>query len=66
MNNSKTYTISEDLYKAIIESAFIKGCISQNSDSEIGLRRTDRDKNMQETLQMALKTIEDQQYIYEN
>jgi len=66
MNNSKTYTISEDLYKAIIESAFIKGCISQNNDSATGLRRTDRDKNMQETLQMALKTIEDQQYIYED
>lgn len=66
MNNSKTYTISEDLYKAIIESAFIKGCISQNNDGHIGLRYTQRDQDMQETLQMALKTIEDQQYIYED
>jgi len=57
MNDSKTYTISEDLYKAILEAAFFKGCISESQDT---------DKNLDAALKFALKTIRDQQYIYED
>ena len=57
MNDSKTYTISEDLYKAILEAAFFKGCISASQDT---------DKNLDAALKFALKTIRDQQYIYED
>ena len=57
MNNSKTYTISEDLYKAILEAAFFKGCISTGKDM---------DKNLDDTLKAALKTIRNQQFVYED
>ena len=53
----KTYTISEELYKAILEAAFFKGCISTNKDM---------DKNLDDTLKAALKTIRNQQFVYEN
>ncbi len=58
MNNSKTYTISEDLYKAIIESVYSKGIISTHGDN---IKYSEK-----EVLQDALKTIEDLQYIYED
>jgi len=57
MNDSKTYKISEDLYKAILEAAFFKGSISASQDT---------DKNLDAALKFALKTIRDQQYIYED
>jgi hypothetical protein len=53
----KTYTISEDLYKAILEAAFFKGCISTGKDM---------DKNLDDTLKAALKTIRNQQFVYED
>jgi hypothetical protein len=54
----KTYTISEDLYKAIIESVYSKGIISTHGDN---IKYSEK-----EVLQDALKTIEDLQYIYED
>ena len=59
MNNSKTYTISEDLYKAILESIFTKGQIASNAVNG-------RTFLMDDAIKGAIKTIEDQQYIYEN
>ena len=54
----KTYTISEDLYKAIIESVYHKGRVS----THVG----HHDYQEKAVLQQAIKTIEDQQYIYED
>ena len=59
MNDSKTYTISEDLYKAILESIFVKGQTSGKFDLTSTFLMDDAVKG-------AIKTIEDQQYIYEN
>ena len=73
MNNSKTYTISEDLYKAIIDVAYQKGYrdgFDSRNFSEY--KSFDLDKNTikingsKSCLDHALKVIEDQQYIYEN
>jgi hypothetical protein len=58
MNDSKTYTISKDLYTAIIESVYHKGRCSINIIKHI--------YDEKEVLQKAIKTVEDQQYIYEN
>lgn len=54
----KTYTITEDLYKAIIESVYHKGICSTHGDN---IKFDEK-----EVLQQAIKTIEDQQYIYED
>ena len=58
MNDSKTYTISKDLYTAIIESVYHKGRCSTNSIKHI--------YDEKEVLKQAIKVVEDQQYIYED
>ena len=52
MNNSKTYKISEELYKAILERVYVQGAISYAS---IG-----------DSVKEAIKFVEEQQYIYED
>ena len=58
MNNSKTYTISADLYKAIIGSVYQKGKVS----TYIGTP----EYQAREVLKQAIKMVEEQQYIYED
>ena len=58
MNDSKTYTISEDLYKAIIESVYQKARVSTFMDSS--------EYSSREVLKEAIKLVEYQQYIYED
>ena len=58
MNDSKTYTISKDLYTAIIESVYHKGRCSINNIKHI--------YDEKEVLKQAIKVVEDQQYIYED
>tara|TARA_R100000951_G_C2574678_1_gene159948 strand:- start:338 stop:514 length:177 start_codon:yes stop_codon:yes gene_type:complete len=52
MNDSKTYTISEDLYKAILERVYVQGATNYTL--------------MDDAVKEAIKTIEYQQYIYED
>ena len=52
MNDSKTYTISEDLYKAILERVYVQGATNYTL--------------MDDAVKEAIKTIKDQQYIYED
>tara|TARA_R100000951_G_scaffold34895_1_gene29588 strand:- start:261 stop:419 length:159 start_codon:yes stop_codon:yes gene_type:complete len=52
MNNSKTYTISEDLYKAILERVYVQGATSYAS--------------IDDAVKEAIKFVEEQQYIYED
>ena len=59
MNDSKTYTISEDLFKAILENTFTKGQIAANCVNG-------RTFLMNEAIKEVVKLVEDQQYIYEN
>tara|TARA_R110000744_G_scaffold376292_1_gene490437 strand:+ start:107 stop:295 length:189 start_codon:yes stop_codon:yes gene_type:complete len=54
----KTYTISEDLFTAIIESVYHKGRCS------INIIKHEYDEK--EVLKRALKTIRDQQFVYED
>ena len=56
MNDSKTYTISEDLYKAIIENAYIKGVRNGHDRGAFGGEK--------EVIKNALDIIRKQQYIY--
>ena len=56
----KTYTISENLYKAILESVYHKGiCSTHLDDSQ---KKVD-EKNV---IISAFAALVDQQYIYEN
>ena len=59
MNDSKTYTISEDLYKAILESIFVKGQTSGKFD----LTST---YLMDDAIKGAIEMVQNQQYIYED
>ena len=61
----KTYTISEDLYKAIIESVYHKGRVSTQliKHPHPQLRNDYQEKAV---LEQAIKVVEDQQYIYED
>ena len=54
----KTYTISEELYKAIIGSVYQKGRVSTHIDTP--------EYQAREVLKQAIKMVEDQQYIYED
>ena len=59
----KTYTISEELYIAIIEHAYIKGVGNGYDTAKNPLVPLKDDK---EAVQNALETIRNQQYIYED
>jgi len=54
----KTYTISEELYKAIIGSVYQKGRVSTHIDTP--------EYQAREVLKQAIKMVEEQQYIYED
>ena len=56
MNDSKTYTISEDLFIAIIERAYAKGCSSGYSG----------DVDNKEAVDHALEIVRNQQFVYED
>ena len=66
MNDSKTYTISEDLFIAIIENVYIKGVRNSyeglKGSKALHYKATDE----KEAIMNALETIRNQQYIYEN
>jgi hypothetical protein len=63
----KTYTISEDLFTAIIESVYHKGRCSINISLRLFEATTIKHEyDEKEVLKRALKTIRDQQYIYED
>lgn len=53
MNDSKTYKISADLFKAVLENVYTKGQIHGYTSQE-------------EAVKEAIKFIEDHQYIYED
>jgi hypothetical protein len=65
MNDSKTYTISKDLYVAILESVFTKGKTNGNGINS-GRYSFESTFLMDDAIKSALKTIENQQYIYED
>tara|TARA_S200002703_G_scaffold158010_1_gene167281 strand:- start:1421 stop:1594 length:174 start_codon:yes stop_codon:yes gene_type:complete len=56
----KTYTISEELYKAILESVYHKGRYSYNIDESFQPNYFD------DSIDKAIKMVEEQQYIYED
>ena len=56
----KTYTISENLYKAIIESLYYNGRYSKHLDESI------QPHHEKSAIESAIKMIEEQQYIYED
>ena len=56
----KTYTISENLYKAIIESLYHNGRYSKHLDISI------QPHHEKSAIESAIKMIEEQQYIYED
>jgi hypothetical protein len=56
----KTYTISEELYKAIIESLYHNGRYSSHLDE------ADKPKHYDYAIEKAIEMIEEQQYIYED
>jgi hypothetical protein len=56
----KTYTISEDLYKAIIESVYENGKYAKY------INKANKSKHEKDTINNAMKIIQDQQYIYED
>ena len=60
MNDSKTYTISEGLYKAIIESVYENGKYAKY------IHKANKSKHEKDTINNAMKIIQDQQYIYED
>tara|TARA_R110002153_G_scaffold124934_1_gene271653 strand:+ start:168 stop:356 length:189 start_codon:yes stop_codon:yes gene_type:complete len=62
MNDLKTYTISEELFIAIIESAYIKGV--GNGFDQCHYPGTVIDDK--EAVKSALEIIKNQQFVYEN
>jgi len=58
MNDSKTYTISHDLYKAIIERVYQTGRVSTFMNSY--------EYSAKKVLKETIKMVEYQQYIYED
>jgi len=70
MNDSKTYKISEDLFIAIVEHVYIKG-VRNSYEGLKGKMYEGKplDYNLaddKEAVMNALKTIRNQQYIYED
>jgi len=56
MNDSKTYTISANLYKAILEKVYVQGVGADFLSDTL----------IDDSVKEAIKVVEDQQYIYNN
>lgn len=56
----KTYTISHDLYKAIIESVYNNGKYARYIPKE------NKAQHEKDTINKAMECVQNQQYIYED